>query len=134
MRAMSALRLAPLAAASVAAVCLRSWNRKPVMPTSAVAGSHTRRRKLLRRIGWPSALGNTRPSAPGSAYRSMWTASDRATKDGMPTVRLPAAVFGGLKVSVPFTSPSLRATVTRLRSRSTSHRRRPASSPQRRPL
>lgn len=60
----------------------------------------------------------------------MCTASDRATKEGMPTVRLPAAVFGGLKVSVPFTSPSLRATATRLCSRSTSPRRSPASSPQ----
>ncbi|HET6835884.1 MAG TPA: hypothetical protein VFH30_18625 [Acidimicrobiales bacterium] len=48
---MSAFKLVPLAAASVAAVCLKSWNRNPVMPTSLVAGSQTRRRKLLRRIG-----------------------------------------------------------------------------------
>src|SRR4051812_10100627 len=32
MRAMSAFRLAPLAAARVAAVCLVSWKRKPVIP------------------------------------------------------------------------------------------------------
>jgi hypothetical protein len=50
-RAMSAFKLVPLAAASVAAVCRKSWNRNPLMPTSVVAGSHTRRRKLLRRIG-----------------------------------------------------------------------------------
>ncbi|MDP9410968.1 MAG: hypothetical protein M3P70_10785 [Actinomycetota bacterium] len=95
MRAMSAFRLVPLDAARVAAVWRRSWKRNRLMPTSAVAGSHTRRRKLLRRSGWPSALGNTRPSSPESAYRSMCTARERATNDGMPIVRRPAALLGG---------------------------------------
>jgi hypothetical protein len=54
----------PLAAASVAAVRQSSWNRSPVGPASATAGSQTRLRKLLRRIGPPSERFGEEPPVP----------------------------------------------------------------------
>ena len=66
MQAMSVFRLLPLAAASVAAVWRRSWNRGVLTPTLVIAGSHTRLRNVLLRSGPPSAAGNTSRSEPGS--------------------------------------------------------------------
>jgi hypothetical protein len=73
MRAINARRLVPLAAARVAAVCRRSWNRSSVSPASATAGSQTRLRKLLRRIGPPSAAGEHEPVVTGLAGRGCYT-------------------------------------------------------------
>jgi hypothetical protein len=61
-RAPSCLRARAARRGQVAPVCRRSWKRKPLMPTSSVAGSQTRRRKLLRRMGSPSVLGKMSPS------------------------------------------------------------------------
>ena len=61
---------APVEAASVAPVCRRSWNRKPTIPTSSIAGNQTRRRKLLRRSQPPSSSAGTSPSRTRGAHPS----------------------------------------------------------------
>ena len=41
-RAINSLVVAPVRAAKVLAVCLKSWNRNPVRPAALVLGSQTR--------------------------------------------------------------------------------------------
>ena len=109
-RAVSAFRLVPLDAANVAAVCLRSWKRKPVMPTSAVAGSHTRRRKALR-APWAGRRRSRRRARRHRAGRRGDVHGERAgDDDGTPMVRRPAALLGGPNESWPLTSADLRVT------------------------
>ena len=53
---------------SVEPVCRRSWKRSPAQAGGFERrGATSRRRKLLRRIGPPSAAGNTSPLGPDSA-------------------------------------------------------------------
>src|SRR5947209_2178808 len=82
-----------LAAASVALVWRRSWNRTPSRPTDTHAGSHTRLRKFSRRSGVPSGMTNTRPSTPGSLQRARCSTMASQMNAGSTTVRAPAAVF-----------------------------------------
>ena len=97
---MSSLVLAPVDAAKVLPVCLRSWNLRPEMPTSAHVGCQTRRLKLLRRSGVPSGDVKTwlEDSTPTNVAR--WDSSSGTTCGGSAISRRPAAVFGGPSISL----------------------------------
>src|SRR6266496_2100700 len=118
-RAIRSLVVAPAAAARVAALWRRSWKRRPSTPTAFVAGSQTRRRKLLRRIHPPSAAGKTRPAAPGSAQVARCSLSAPTTKRGSATERRPASLLGALRRNCPLISVTCSATWTVLAVRST---------------
>ncbi len=86
--------------ARATAVWRRSWNLSPSRPASFTAGAHTRRAKFDRRMGSPSGVGNTRPLRSTSG-RSSWASSICTSARGMATARRPAAVFEGLRSTMP---------------------------------
>lgn len=103
-------RMRPQGDHQAAAECLNPWKVRPSRPAAFTAGFHTRRRKLLARIGPPLGLWKTRSSARDLRDLATWLANASVILGGMGSSARLAGVLTFSTLSGPSTSATVSST------------------------